>query len=78
MIFALGLAPTATLMPFIYVQIAAAAALGWLVFGHVPDAWAWIGMSIVAACGGASAWLNVRDSASRRVDSPVAADTIAD
>ena len=78
LILALGLAPTATLMPFIYVQIAAAAALGWLVFGHVPDAWAWIGMSIVAACGGASAWLNVRDSASRRVDSPVAADTIAD
>jgi len=78
LILALGLAPTATLMPFIYVQIAAAAALGWLVFGHVPDAWAWIGMSIVAACGGASPWLNVRDSASRRVDSPVAADTIAD
>jgi len=78
LILTLGLAPTATLMPFIYVQIAAAAALGWLVFGHVPDAWAWIGMSIVAACGGASAWLNVRDSASRRVDSPVAADTIAD
>jgi len=72
LLFALGLAPTATLMPFVYAQIAAAAALGWIVFAHVPDTLAWIGMGVVAACGAATAWLNVRDSAARRVDAPVA------
>lgn len=79
LIIALGLAPTSTLMPFVYLQIAVAAAVGWLMFGHVPDAWAWAGMAVVAACGAASAWLNVRGAAARRApESVVAADTIAD
>ena len=75
LIFALGLAPTATLMPFIYVQIAWAAGLAWAVAGHVPDPWAWAGMGVVAACGAASAWLNLRTARQVPV---VAADTIAD
>lgn len=77
LILAMGLAPTATLMPFVYTQIASAAALGWLVFRHLPDAWAWVGMAVVAACGAASAWLNLRHaSAARR--SAVAVDTLAE
>ena len=78
LILALGLAPTATLMPFTYTQIAVAAGVGWLVFAHVPDGWAQLGMALVAACGATSAWLNVREAAARRPISTVAADTMAD
>jgi drug/metabolite transporter (DMT)-like permease len=78
LIFALGLAPTATLMPFVYVQVVSAAAFGWLVFSHVPDGWAWVGMAVVTVCGAASAWLNVREAAARRPVSAVQVDTMAD
>ena len=73
LIFAFGVAPMATLMPFVYVQIAWALVTSWLVFRHVPDGWAWVGMAVIAACGGASAWLNVR-----RAVSVVEVDTIYD
>lgn len=77
LIFALGCAPAATLMPFLYTQIGWAALLAWAVAGHLPDGWAWLGMAVVAACGAASAWLNVR-AASHRPASAVEADSIAD
>ena len=60
LILALGRARTATLMPFLYVQIAFAALIAWLVFDHVPDHWAWVGMAVIAACGATSAGLNMR------------------
>ncbi len=63
LVLAMRLAPTATLMPFVYVQIGVAAALGWFVFSHLPDAWGWVGMALIAACGAAAAWLNVRTAA---------------
>jgi drug/metabolite transporter (DMT)-like permease len=79
LIMALGKAPTATLMPFLYTQIAVAAFLGWLALGAVPDGWSWIGMAVIAVCGAVSAWLNMRDAASnQRPVSAVAADTVAD
>jgi drug/metabolite transporter (DMT)-like permease len=59
LILALGMAPTATLMPFIYTQIPLATALGWLVFGQWPDAVAWLGMAVIMACGACGAWLNL-------------------
>lgn len=77
LILALGMAPTATLMPFVYVQIGFAALIGQLLFQHSPDATAWLGMGVVSACGAASAWLNVR-RAQRPPPSTVALDTIAD
>jgi drug/metabolite transporter (DMT)-like permease len=67
LIVAFGLAPMSTLMPIFYVQIALAAGLGWLLFRTVPDTWGWIGMGVIAACGAASAWLNVRDAQQRDV-----------
>jgi drug/metabolite transporter (DMT)-like permease len=70
LILALGMAPTSTLMPFTYAQIAVAACGSWLVFGHVPDGGAWTGMAIIAACGAASAWLNVRRTAVGQSGSP--------
>jgi drug/metabolite transporter (DMT)-like permease len=60
LILALGKARTATLMPFLYAQIAFAALISYAVFDHVPDRWAWVGMAVIAACGATSAALNMR------------------
>jgi drug/metabolite transporter (DMT)-like permease len=79
LVLAFGLAPTATLMPVLYAQIAFAAGISWLVFRHAPDAWGWLGMGVIAACGAASAWLNVREAAATRQPiSVVTADTVED
>jgi len=73
LILALGVAPTAVLMPFVYLQIGMAALVGFLVFGHVPDGWAALGMAVIAACGAASVWLNMRRAA---VPTPAAANLV--
>ena len=79
LILALGLAPASTLMPVFYSQIAAAAAVGWLMFGYLPDRWAWLGMFVVGVCGAASAWLNMREAAARNQPLPAATvDAMAD
>ena len=79
LIMALGKAPAATLMPFQYVQLAVAALAGFLVFAVVPDGWGWLGMAVIAVCGAASAWLNLRSAADKqRPVSAVQADTLAD
>ena len=57
---ALGIAPMAVLMPFTYTQIAFAAAFSAIVFAHLPDRWAMLGMVVIAAAGALSVWLNVR------------------
>ena len=72
LILALGMAPTATLMPFIYTQIPIATAISWLVFGQWPDAVAWIGMAVIMACGAAAAWLNLRDRSAAAATAPLA------
>ena len=66
LIMALGKAPASTLMPFQYVQIAVAALAGYAVFAAAPDGWGWIGMGVIAVCGAASAWLNLREAAARQ------------
>ena len=79
LVLAFGLAPTATLMPVMYTQIGFAALVGWLIFAQAPDGWGWLGMSVVAVCGAASAWLNVREAAAARAPvSALGADTIID
>lgn len=79
LILALGKAPASTLMPFQYTQLAVAALAGYVVFGLVPDGWGWLGMAIIAVCGAASAWLNVRAAAARqRPVSAVQVDTVSD
>lgn len=60
LILALGCAPASRLVPFMYLQIAHAALFGWLLFGDLPDRWGWIGMAVIAVCGGTTAWLNTR------------------
>lgn len=78
LILAVGIAPLAVLMPFTYVQIGFASFTGWVVFDHVPDHWAFAGMAVVAACGAASVWLNVRESAAARQAAPSELAPVAD
>jgi drug/metabolite transporter (DMT)-like permease len=48
--------PASILSPFHYVQLVAAAALGYLVFGDVPGATTWIGAVIIIGSGLYIAW----------------------
>lgn len=50
----------AALAPFNYAQIAFAMLGGWLVFAHTPDAWAFVGMLMIAATGVLSGWLRFK------------------
>ena len=48
---AVNRAPTSLLAPFGYVEIIAATALGWLIFGDWPDQLTWIGIAIIVCSG---------------------------
>jgi drug/metabolite transporter (DMT)-like permease len=48
-------APASTLAPVTYLQLLWAGLLGWLIFGHVPDAWAMAGLVLVAVSGAVAA-----------------------
>jgi drug/metabolite transporter (DMT)-like permease len=47
------------------VQIAFATLLGWLAFDHVPDAWAWLGIAVIAASGVGNALLSAHEAGRR-------------
>lgn len=49
--YALAYAPAATLAPLQYLEIVAAAALGYLIFGDFPDAPTWAGIAVITASG---------------------------
>lgn len=49
-------ASAASLAPFTYGQILIAALIGVVVFGHLPDAWAVLGMAVIILSGAALAW----------------------
>lgn len=50
-------APASLLAPFVYVQIVAAASLGWLVWGQFPDALSWLGIAVICGSGASlAAW----------------------
>lgn len=51
LILAHARAPAAILSPFIYTQIVWMVALGYLIFGDVPDRWTLVGASVVIASG---------------------------
>ncbi len=44
-------ASASQLAPFGYVEIAAAAAVGWVMFGDFPDALTWVGIGVITASG---------------------------
>jgi drug/metabolite transporter (DMT)-like permease len=52
-------APPSVLAPFVYSQLVAVLALGYLVFGDFPDGWSLLGMAIVVLAG---AWIAARQS----------------
>jgi drug/metabolite transporter (DMT)-like permease len=62
LILAFSKAPATVLTPYFYTQIGFAMLGGWLVFDHVPDQWAMVGMGVVTLCGALGAWLTVRES----------------
>ena len=51
MIFAYRYAPASSVSPFLYFQLLSMVALGYFVFGDVPDEWTLIGSSVVIASG---------------------------
>ncbi len=55
-ITALGLARSALLAPLVYCQLVAATALGYAVFGHLPDAVAALGLALIVASGLSPLW----------------------
>lgn len=72
-ILAFERAPAATLTPYMYLQIGFGMLGGWLVFDHVPDFWALVGMGLVAVCGVAGALLTLYESRVRQSELPLAA-----
>lgn len=54
-------APAATLMPYLYCHVCFAVIGGWLVFAHIPDVWACVGIVMIAASGACSALLTARE-----------------
>ena len=44
-------AGASALAPFVYLQIISATGVGWLVWGHFPDALTWVGIGIICASG---------------------------
>ncbi len=58
LILAFERSPAGKLMPYMYMQIGFAMLGGWLVFDHVPDHVALLGMGVIALCGIASGFLN--------------------
>ena len=44
-------AQASMLAPVAYGQIIGATVLGFFVFGELPDAWTWLGTSIIIGCG---------------------------
>lgn len=53
-------APAPVLTPYLYTQIAFATLAGWLVFDHVPDTLAWLGIAVIAASGVGNALITAR------------------
>lgn len=50
-VFSFRHAPASTLAPLQYFEIVSATILGWMVFGDLPDAMKWLGISIIIASG---------------------------
>ncbi|WP_225029376.1 DMT family transporter [Xinfangfangia pollutisoli] len=51
MTYALRLAPSATLAPLHYLEIVTAVALGWAIFGDLPNRETWAGIAVIVGSG---------------------------
>jgi drug/metabolite transporter (DMT)-like permease len=61
LILAYARAPIAVLTPYLYLQIGFSTLGGWLIFSHMPDAWALAGIALVSASGAFGTWLTARE-----------------
>lgn len=59
------LAPASVLAPFIYLQITAAAVVGWLIWGDFPDRITWFGIAIICASGAGIGWYEWQSQSSK-------------
>lgn len=57
MLYAYRIAPATRIAPLIYFQLIAAVALGWSVFGDLPDGYTLLGLTLIIGAGLASARL---------------------
>lgn len=57
LLYAYRIAPATRLAPLVYFQLIAAVALGFAVFGDLPDTWTWAGLAIILSAGLASSRL---------------------
>ncbi|MGI9134722.1 MAG: DMT family transporter, partial [Rhodoferax sp.] len=57
------------LTPYLYTQIAFATLSGWLVFDHLPDALAWLGIGVIAVAGVGNAMITAREVQRQRLPS---------
>jgi drug/metabolite transporter (DMT)-like permease len=55
--------PASVISPFNYLQLLGATALGYVVFGDVPDAWTWTGAAMIVGSG---IYVTYRESRRRR------------
>ncbi len=62
---ALGYAPASVVSPFQYFQLLGSVAVGWLVFGDLPDALTWVGAAVVVLSGLFIGWSQARRRAAR-------------
>ncbi len=69
LILAYRLAPASSVSPFLYFQLLSMVALGYLVFGDVPDQWTLIGSGVVIASG---LYLVHRERVTGTIPTPVA------
>jgi drug/metabolite transporter (DMT)-like permease len=46
---AMSAADASAVMPFDFSRLIFASALGWLMFGEIPDAWTWVGAAVIVA-----------------------------
>jgi drug/metabolite transporter (DMT)-like permease len=53
-------ASAAVITPYLYAQIAFATLFGWLIFDHIPDAVAWLGILVIGVCGVGNSWITAR------------------
>ena len=51
MLYAYRLAPATKIAPMIYFQLLSAVALGWLLFGALPDLLTWVGLAVILGAG---------------------------
>lgn len=66
LIRAFNRANAVVLTPYLYMQIAFATVLGWIVFRHVPDSLAWAGIAVIAISGVGNAVLSAREASRKR------------